>query len=70
MAKFTYYLHDGAEGSERVAEILPQLQAQGVTHLDEESLGELIGSPFYEIALECDLDVATGTVTVLSVSLQ
>jgi len=62
---FTYYLHDDSFGDERAGEILPQLRAQGV-EMDEEEFGELVGRPFYEVKLECELDLATGAVTILS----
>lgn len=63
---FTYYLHDDSSGSERAEHILSQLPAGLQESHDEESFGEFIGRPFYEVTLECELDTATGEVTILS----
>ena len=65
--QFTYYLHDDYSSSERADYILQQLRPQGV-EMDEDEFSELIGRPFYEIKLECELDLATGQVTILKTS--
>ena len=65
--KFTYYLHDNYSSGERAEAILSQISSQ-VT-MDEEEFSELIGRPFYEVKLECELDTVTGAVTVLNTTL-
>lgn len=63
MAKipFKYYLHDG-ESSDMLDFIYPQISSQ--VNLSKEDLGELIGRPFYEIELDCELDSNTGEVAI------
>jgi hypothetical protein len=63
--KFKYYLHDDYTGSERAEYILEQ------TGLDmtREEFNELVGRPFYEVELNCELDTKTGQVTVISTKL-
>lgn len=64
--QFTYYLHDDMSGSERADSILGQLKGQ--LSMDNDEFNELIGRPFYEVKLECELDTATGKITILSAS--
>lgn len=63
--KFKYYLHDNATVYERAEDIL------GQTDLDmsREEFNELVGRPFYEVELLCELDTDTGDITVLQVKL-
>lgn len=63
MAKipFKYYLHDG-ESSDMLDFNYPQISSQ--VNLSKEDLGELIGRPFYEIELDCELDSNTGEVAI------
>jgi hypothetical protein len=63
---FNYYLHDGYTGAERAEYILSQLPE---LDMDVEQFLELIGRPFYEVKLSCQLDTETGKVTVVSVKL-
>lgn len=58
---FVYYLHDNAEACEREEWIAKQT---GLTPDEVQALD--IGRPFYEIRLDCNLDLATGKVTILS----
>lgn len=62
---FKYYLHDGYTGSERAQSILGQTDLE----MDREKFLELIGRPFYEVELTCELDTQTGEVNVVSVKL-
>jgi ABC-type uncharacterized transport system ATPase component len=62
---FNYYLHDSYTGSERAEFILSQTDLE----MDQEEFLELIGRPFYEVQLACELDTETGTVNVVSVKL-
>lgn len=64
--KFKYYLHDGYERDERAEYILGQIPE---LDMDEEQFGELIGQPFYEVTLHCQLDDVTGEVTVVAAEL-
>lgn len=64
---FTYYLHDDAEGSERIDALRRTLSAP--IPMDDDELGQLFGRPFYEVTLNCTLDLTTGNVTVNSVKL-
>lgn len=58
--RFTYYLHDGYTSNER-REVL---EAQGVELADD--AWENMGRPFYEVALDCEVD-GTGQVRILGV---
>lgn len=67
---FKYYLHDQGTSGERAEEIFDQAAAQGIElDIDQDKLAELIGRPFYEVTLECELDTVTGEVTLLKASL-
>lgn len=59
---FKYYVHDDSNTSERVDWISEQT---GVTFTDE--MVEEMGSPFYEVTLNCEFDSVTGEVTILGV---
>lgn len=61
---FKYYLHDNEDGEAHSATIQAQLTGP-LANMDQEEFGEFIGQDFYEITLECTLDPATGTVTIL-----
>lgn len=64
---FTYYIHDLNEGSDIARDIMAELDAQNVQHgMDEDELAELVGRPFYEVKLDCELDLTTGDVKILS----
>jgi hypothetical protein len=54
---FTQHLYDDWEE-------LPQ----DLEHLDQEELMQKTGSPFYDIALSCSLDEATGHIIVLAIN--
>ena len=58
--KFTYYVNDQNNSNERRAE----MEAQGVQLRDD--AWENIGRPFYEIALECEVD-DSGKVKIIGV---
>jgi hypothetical protein len=62
---FKYYLHDGYTGSERAEYILRQTDLD----MSRDELLQLIGRPFYEVELLCELDTTTGQVTVLQTNL-
>lgn len=63
--EFTYYLNDSANSWECADSILRT--AKGETGMTTEALAEKLERPFYEIALRCQLDTATGAVTILGV---
>jgi hypothetical protein len=63
--QFKYYLHDNYTGSERAEHILDQTDLD----MSREEFNELVGRPFYEVELTCQLDTETGVVTVLSTKL-
>ncbi len=76
--KFNYHLHDDAESYERAASILSQFSPTELAALglsdptdedDQDTFNQLIGRPFYEATLECELDTATGDITVVSTAL-
>jgi len=58
--KFEYYLHDDYNSFERADIISKQI---GLKPTDE--MAEDMGSPFYEVGLECEYDTETGQVTIL-----
>ena len=65
VVKFTTYLHGDLSTSELVAEIAdqaPQLDTATLAHLEA-----TIGRPFYEVQLDCELDVDAGRVTIVGV---
>lgn len=75
---FTYYLHDHYSRSEFQEVIIesqldihddPNEKDWGVYVPSVEDLMQNIGSPFYEVTLECELDTETGEVTVQTVKL-
>jgi len=67
---FKYYLHDNYSSGERAYEIAEQVSKQGVQlPYDSDELSELIGRPFEEVTLECELDTVTGEVTLIKASL-
>ena len=59
--KFKYYLHDNCDHHERIDAI----RGQGVKL--SELAWEDLGNPFYEIALECEVD-KNGKVKILGIS--
>lgn len=63
--QFKYYLHDGYTGSERAEYILEQTQLD----MSRDEFNQLVGRPFYEVQLVCELDTETGKVTVLKTNL-
>ncbi len=67
---FKYYLHDDYNSMERAEEIAQQISAQqpGLIN-DLDDFNELIGNPFYEVTLECEIDTDTGVVTLLKATL-
>lgn len=58
--KFEYYLHDDYTSFERADAIGKEI---GVKFTEEQT--EDMGSPFYEVGLECEYDTETGQVTIL-----
>lgn len=60
--QFTYYLHDNASSYERAADIEDQM---GMHFTDDQI--ELMGRPFYEVGLYCEIDTDTMEVTILGV---
>lgn len=65
IVSFKYYLHDHYTSVERADTILEQTNLD----MDREHLMALIGRPFYEVELSCELDTETGKVNVVSVKL-
>jgi len=63
--QFKYYLHDNYTGSERAEYILQQIDLE----MDREQFNQLVGRPFYEVELVCELNTETGDVTVLKTNL-
>lgn len=61
--RFDYYLHDGLDHAERVVAI-----AESADIEINDELAEKIGRPFYEVQLQCVLDIKTGAVTILGAS--
>lgn len=61
---FKYHLYDQADGYERV-EALRKTASEPIPLSDEE-LSQLIGRPFYQVDLDCTLDLTTGKVTINS----
>lgn len=61
---FKYYMHDSGE---ELAEMFYNQIADKFDG-DEADLAKLIGyqNPFYEIALNCELDSKTGEITIVS----
>lgn len=59
---FTYYMHDNYDGYERREVIARQLGLD-----PEDEVFDMMGRPFYEVGLDCELDLETGTVTILGV---
>lgn len=64
--QFTYYLHDDADSEERTGVILAQMPPAVAQATDEETFGQLVGRPFNEVELTCELDTVTGAVQILS----
>jgi len=58
-------LHDNYTGSERAEYILQQIDLE----MDREQFNQLVGRPFYEVELVCELNTETGDVTVLKTNL-
>lgn len=58
--KFEYYLRDDYNSFER-AEIIGEAIGMKLTDAQTEDMG----SPFYEVGLECEYDTETGQVTIL-----
>lgn len=61
---FKYYMHDDYNSMERSEFIRDQLK-MGIRQPSIEELSDLIGSPFYEVTLSCELNTETGKVTIL-----
>lgn len=60
--RFVYYLHDTASTDERSAQIMAN--AETPVTIDD-AMEQRIGRPFYEVALDCELDTDTGRVEIL-----
>jgi hypothetical protein len=70
IVEFNYYLHDNYQSDERTAFIANQCPELNIQNdADLENFGELIGKPFYEVTLKCQLDTDTGKITVLETTL-
>ena len=62
---FKYYLHDDYNSKERADYIKSQIPS---LTLSDDEFSELIGRPFYEVELLCELNDVTGEVKIVSVS--
>lgn len=73
---FVYYLHDNASSGEFAEMVLEDQLGMGYIEDDDgnevkvdlEPLMQKIGRPFYEVKLECTLNLDTGEVKILGVS--
>lgn len=65
---FKYYLH-GDSFYEMFPHTFENTPLEDVTEEEQAEWCEKIGRPFYEVTLECELDTATGEVTLLRASL-
>lgn len=73
---FTHYVHDDLGGYELIERVLPQIKAANPDFdMDEEELMEALGKPFYEVALDCQVEFTEvnghpqGNVTILGAHL-
>lgn len=64
--QFKYYLHDNSSSYERCEYIMAQIkQEHPEFEMDEDDFNDLIGKPFYEVDLTCELDTDTGQVKII-----
>lgn len=63
IVKFSHYFHDTST-YEVFENIKDELASQGYTP-DEDEFCQLVGRPFYEVTVHCELDTATGKVSIV-----
>lgn len=63
--RFTYYMHDDYQSDERLDHMKSQMPGVDWSALTDEEWVQLIGRPFYEVAIECEFNTDTGAVTML-----